>query len=84
LRRNRKKRRSNRSERRSSTPRRTTARNGFPKTPLFLKISQNFRKKVRARKKPPLDGRRVERRFRGFLSSERNFKKRSKRFNVGA
>jgi hypothetical protein len=49
-----------------------------------LKISRNFRKIFRARKKPPLDGKRVERRFRGFLSFERKFSETLKRFNGGA
>jgi hypothetical protein len=46
----------------------------------FAKFPESFR----ARKKPPLDGKRVERRFRGFLSFERDFLETLKRFSGGA
>jgi hypothetical protein len=53
----------------------------FSENDAFLK---KFRKKVSARKKPPLDGLRVERRFRGFLSFERKFLETLQRFSGGA
>jgi hypothetical protein len=49
-----------------------------------LKISRYFRNFFRARKKTPLDGLRVERRFRGFLSFERKFLETLKPFDGGA
>jgi len=77
-------RRSNRSKRRAVDSKTNGETRRISENAAFLKISRNFRKIFRARKKTPLDGRRVERRFRGFLSFERDFLETLKPFNGGA